>query len=74
MVTNARRVIRAVRRISLVIVQRIAEHRTVFHAGCVSPADAGKRIALARNVERPSWTPSPENRQPQGLEIRASPL
>ena len=28
------------------IVQRIAEHRIVFHAGCVSPLDARQRIAL----------------------------
>ena len=43
-----------VRRVRLAIVQRIAGHRTVFHAGRVSPADSRNRTALARNVERPS--------------------
>ena len=36
------------------IEQRIARHRIVFHAGCVSPADARNRIALARYVGRQS--------------------
>ncbi len=33
------------------IVQRVAGHRIVFHAGCVSPLDARKRIAL-RSLDR----------------------
>ena len=46
MVSTASLAIRAVRRISHAIVQQIAEHQIDFHAGCVSPLDARKRIAL----------------------------
>jgi hypothetical protein len=42
----------AVRRIPFASVQRVAEHQTGFHSGCVARLDARKRIALARNVER----------------------
>lgn len=66
MVSTASLAIRAVRRISFAIEPRIAGPRIVFNAGCVSPLDARKRIALCSQDRAQEPDRSPRHRQPQG--------